>query len=138
MRIRLQRREFIAALGGVAASPLAAHAQQAAMPTIGFLNTASSDLYEKRLRGFHRGLKETGYVEGENVAISYRFAENQTDRLPELTDDLVRRQVAVIFTFASGVFAAKAATTRIPVVFVLAMILFDLALSRTSPGPVAI
>jgi len=108
------------------------------MPVIGYLDPTSPGDFAELHPGFLQGLKETGYVENENVAISYRFAENQTDRLPELTDDLVRRQVAVIFTFASGVFAAKAATTRIPVVFVLAMILFDLALSRTSPGPVAI
>jgi putative ABC transport system substrate-binding protein len=81
--------------------------------------TSPGDFAEPH-RGFLQGLKETGYIEGENLAISYRFAENQTDRLPELADDLVRRQVAVIFTFASGVFAAKAATPTIPVVFVLA------------------
>ena len=135
----MRRRTFITLLGGAAVGwPLAARAQQRAMPVIGYLDPTSPGDFAEPHRGFLQGLKETGFVEGENVAISYRFAENQTDRLPELTDDLVRRQVAVIFTFASGVFAAKAATTRIPVVFVLAMILFDLALSRTSPGPVAI
>jgi putative ABC transport system substrate-binding protein len=81
--------------------------------------TSPGDFAEPH-RGFLHGLKETGYIEGENLAISYRFAENHTDRLPELADDLVRRQVAVIFTFASGVFAVKSATPTIPVVFVLA------------------
>jgi len=117
----MRRRTFITLLGGGAAAwPLAARAQQRAMPVIGYLDPTSPGDFAEPHRGFLQGLKETGFVEGENVAISYRFAENQTDRLPELTDDLVRRQVAVIFTFASGVFAAKAATTKIPVVFVLA------------------
>src|SRR5262252_3951514 len=90
------------------------------MPVIGYLDPTSPGDFAEPHRGFLQGLKETGYVEAENVAISYRFAENQTDRLPELAVDLVRRQVAVIFTFASGVFAVKAATPTIPVVFVLA------------------
>ena len=117
----MRRREFITLAGGMAVWPLAARAQQQlAMPVLGYLDpTSPGDFTEPRL-GFLQGLKETGHVEGENVAISYRFAENQNDRLPELADDLVRRQVAVIFTFASGVFAAKAATTTISTVFVLA------------------
>jgi putative ABC transport system substrate-binding protein len=120
----MKRREFIALVGGAAASyvswPLAARAQQQAMPVVGFLDPTSSDTFENRLRGFRQGLKDTGYVEGENVAIIYRFAENQIDRLPELALDLVRRQVAVIVTLASGALAAKAATTTTSIVFLLA------------------
>jgi ABC-type uncharacterized transport system substrate-binding protein len=115
----MKRREFITLLGG-AALPLAAHAQQAALPVIGFLDPTSSDTFENRLRGFRQGLKDTGYIEGENVAILYRFAENQNDRLPELASDLVRRQVAVIATLANGALAAKATTTTTPIVFLLA------------------
>jgi len=116
----MRRREFITAIGSAAAWPLAAHAQQQAIPVLGYLDPTSPGDSAEPHRGFLQGLKETGYVESENVAISYRFAENRIDRLPELAGDLVRRQVAVVFTFASGVFAAKAATTVIPIVFVLA------------------
>ena len=115
----MRRREFITLLGA-AGWPLVARAQQAATPVIGYLDPTSPGDFVEPHRGFLQGLKETGYIEGDNLAISYRFAENQTDRLPELADDLVRRQVAVIFTFASGVFAVKTATLTIPVVFVLA------------------
>jgi putative tryptophan/tyrosine transport system substrate-binding protein len=117
---QLKRREFITLLSGAAAWPFAAWAQQQpTMPVIGFLDTRSPQAISERLNAYRQGLKEAGYIEGENVAIVYRFAENQVDRLPELAGDLVRREVTVIATAGDDVaLAAKQATKTIPIVFI--------------------
>src|ERR1700741_1756427 len=132
----MRRRKFIRLLGGVAALAIAAPAQQAGVAVIGFFNSASPDAYAPMVGAFRQGLKETGYIEGQNVAIEYRWAGGQYDRVPALAAELVRRQVAVIVANSPGGQVVKAAITTIPIVFTTASdpVQIGLVASLSRPG----
>ena len=115
----MKRREFITLLGGAAACPVVAHAQQLSLPVIGFLNPTAPEALAEPMRGLRQGLKDVGYVEGENLTIDYRWADNRTERMPAMAAELVRRRVSLIVATggAQAPLAAKNATTTIPIVF---------------------
>jgi ABC-type uncharacterized transport system substrate-binding protein len=113
----MKRREVLTLLGSAAAWPLAARAQPSGIPVVGFLNPGSFETLRPQVAAIHMGLKESGFVEGDNVAMEYRFAEGQFDRLPALAADLIRRQVAVVIAGSTAALVAKQATTSVPIVF---------------------
>src|SRR5919109_2640498 len=133
----MRRREFLALLSSAAAWPVGVRAQQTALPVLGLLSSVAFNTRRDQVAGFHRGLQEAGYVEGKNVAIEYRSANNQLDLLPRLAADLVTRQVAVIVTIGGDVvaLAAKAASTTIPIIFVVGSDPVQLGLVATLNRP---